>query len=411
MFLIILLLYFPLGAYFFSFLILVIMVNDKNKKDYMPILMVFFSILIISFIINEISLQSFIINEDDFTTYYNNYIYLLNGDYNAIFHFGNGFEIGLPILNLIIANVLNLPYPYMVKTIYILIYIAMIISLTNKSAEFLKIKLGENKVNKLFLFLCYLLFLKLTMLLTIERQSIASYFVLLAVFSDNKKKYLWILIGTLFHLTTPIIYLLVNKAIKITDYKLLFKYFFVMVFSYVFINQTFNFIYFLLPNSKLSYVMFYMNDKELIDNERAKVIKEIIYIIPTILLGLVCIYKKIKVKTIPSVLFVILIMLYLSRFPGVPVRFFVPILFYMVGFYFYSVLKKFNIKYQVVIMIFFVFLFSLRIFNAIGYYSRYPMISFEPGYYIKYFFESKEYVDRNGLPKFEQINRINHNKL
>ncbi|OBU32393.1 EpsG family protein [Photobacterium phosphoreum] len=362
-------------------------------------------------IINNISLQSFLITEDDFTTYYNNYIQLLDGNYKALFYFGGGIEIGLPLLNLLIANLLKLPYPYMLKSIYILLFIFFAISLTNQSAKYLKNKVGETHINKMFLLLCYLLFMKLSMLLTIERQAIASYFILLAVFTDSKKKYIWIFIGSLFHLTTPFVYLVVNKVIKINDYKLLFKYsVIVVIFSFFLINAL-NLIWTLFPNPKLGYLMMYIDSPGLIDNERRKVLKEILYFIPILTLSFFCLQKKMNIKMLPSVLFLIILMFSLSNLPGVPIRLCMPILFFMVGYYFYSIIKKYNVKFQILIVIFFSFLFSLQTFKAVGYYSRYPMISSSPAYYVKYFFESKSYINREALPRIEQITRTNDNKL
>ncbi|MBL0443184.1 hypothetical protein JEO77_17420 [Aeromonas veronii] len=93
----------------------------------------FFVILVLSHIVNEVSVQKFLIREDDFTTYYSNYLDLLHGNYEALFVFGGGIEIGLPVVNYVLSIVVDQPMPYLIQAIYIAIFMALLIYLISIS--------------------------------------------------------------------------------------------------------------------------------------------------------------------------------------------------------------------------------------------------------------------------------------
>ncbi|OBU11952.1 hypothetical protein AYY19_08565 [Photobacterium aquimaris] len=400
-----LLAYFPIGAYFFSFVIVSVIAitkfDNQMKKQSVFFLTLFF--LIITIIVNEVSVQRFLNFDDDFTTYYNNYLSLLNGNIKDLFYFGGGFEVGLPIINLFLTKIIDGPYPYVIQLFFVFLFVVFTSILVKKNTIF-------KSDNKFLLLIWALLFFKITLMLTIERQAISSFFVLLAVFSlTNTKKVLFLIIGSLFHLSAVVVYFLVNMVLKVRSFKIVFKIYLACLICLPFSSFLLQAIYDFFPNDKIGYVIYHINNKELIINEFVKSIKQVIYVSPLIFLAMAFKIKGNDWKLFPSLLLFVLLMLVFSMLPGVPTRIFMPIVFFLYGFYYYDFFCSFTEKNQVLIIILFSLLFTIYKVIIPGYYLRYPMVETTPFYYINDFFQPQGNIQRGKLPKSIIIN--NENKL
>lgn len=394
--------FFPLLAYLLSFIILILIVNSKDKQWRM-FFFLFFIILILSNIVNEVSIQKFLFREDDFTTYYNNYLELMHGNYDALFEFGGGLEVGLPLVNYFMSAIINQPTPYLIQVLYISIIMMLVI-------YFISISLPYATYNKLMLLLWVLLFIKLTAMLTIERQAIASFFVLFAIF-EPRKRLLWLMIGCLFHLTTPIVYCITKYIVNVRTYKksmisgvILFALSF---FSYYLLSA----INSLITTDKIGYVLYFMNDDTLVRNEIIKSVKQIIYVLPLCIIDPILRFRGIRWEYGPSIFLFCISMLILSALPGVPTRALMPIVFILYGYYYYSFFSLFPKKTQVVCFSVLAIFFSIYKLILPGYYHRFPVFYMFPGYYIEGLFEEVGYVDRFSLPSSIDAKINNGNKF
>ncbi|MFQ3486576.1 O131 family O-antigen polymerase, partial [Escherichia coli] len=117
---------------------------------------------------------------------------------------------------------------------------------------------NRDKSNKLDLLLWATLFLKITAMLTIERQAVASFFILYAI-SDIRRKYLWLFIGCLFHLSTPVVYLAVRFVLNTKTNKKVLVSCIALILFVVFSHQLLSVINHILPNDKVGYVLYYIN--------------------------------------------------------------------------------------------------------------------------------------------------------
>ncbi|QKJ87767.1 O-antigen polymerase [Paramixta manurensis] len=403
---VLLVLFFPLGAYLFSFLVLAFIANAKNGEYKKLLFFAFIIILISTFIINENSVQKFIFREDDFTTYYNNYLDLLNGHYIALFNFGGGFEIGLPGLNFLLSVIINQPLPYVIQIFYILLFMAMLYYLVKIDTLFIV----SRKENKYMLFLWGALFLKITAMLTIERQAIASFFVLFALF-DNRKRLFWLAIGCLFHLSTPVIYFVIRYLLQTRSFKRAILSSVALLGFVVFAYPILTIINNIFPNDKIGFVLFFMKNKDLINNEIIKSVKQIFYIFPLIVLDLLLRLKGIRWSLAPSLLLFVFGMLILSILPGVPTRIMMPIIFILFGFYYYNFFSLFSNRTHLYMFMLLAISLAIYKFFLPGYYYRYPLIESYPGYYVDAFMEKQDYIRRLSLPGIADVTIDNGNKL
>ncbi len=401
-----LLLYFPLGGYFLSFVILAFVASSKRNGSKNLIFATFVFFTIIAIIINENSVQKFIFREDDFTTYYNNYLYFLHGDYNAFFEFGGGFEIGLPFLNYVFSILIGEPLPYILQIFYIVLFMIMFYYLVIID----KIFIGDKRTNRYLLFLWGLTFLKITAMLTIERQAIASFFVLFAI-SDHKKKLLWLFLGCLFHLSTPVVYIFVKYILNTKNYKRAFISCLLLSFFVVFSFEILSVINSIFPNDKIGFVLYFLNNKELVHNEIIKSIKQISYVLPLVFLDLLLRLNGIKWSLGPSLIFFVLSMVILSVLPGVPTRIMMPIIFILFGFYYYHFFSQFSGFNHLIVFLLITFCLSSYKFILPGYYYRYPLMGYCPGYYFDSFIEEHSYTSRPLLPSMANADIDNGNKL
>ena len=165
------------------------------------------------------------------------------------------------------------------------------------------------------------------------------------------------------------------------------------------------------PNDKVGYVLYHINNNDLIINEFIKSIKQVIYVIPLILLASIYSFYGYKWHLFPSLILFITLMLVMSILPGVPTRIFMPIIYCLFGYYYYDFLSFFNKRYQVSLFSLIVIVFFLQKLFTIGYYYRYPLINTQPFYYISEIIEPINSVSRSNLKRFDNIKVTNENKL
>ena len=402
-FFLILLAFFPLGLYFFSFIILGVIAYSNIQYRNM-LFYVFFVFLILSICINETSVQRFLYVEDDFTTYYDNYLSLLNGQYSSLLQFGGGFEVGFPLLNLIISKIIRGPYPYILQIVYILTFIILMIKLSKYIVGL------NNTLDRKIMLLWGILFLKVTAMLTIERQAMASLFILCSFF-DLRKRFFWFIVACFFHISTPIVYICVRLLLNVKKFSTVFKYVIIALALTFSSYQILTLIIHIFPNDKVGYVLYHINNNDLIINEFIKSIKQVIYVIPLILLASIYSFYGYKWHLFPSLILFITLMLVMSILPGVPTRIFMPIIYCLFGYYYYDFLSFFNKRYQVSLFSLIVIVFFLQKLFTIGYYYRYPLINTQPFYYISEIIEPINSVSRSNLKRFDNIKVTNENKL
>ncbi|TNH77921.1 hypothetical protein CF142_02065 [Aeromonas caviae] len=396
------LLLFPLLSYVLSSIMLILIVNNREERSKI-MFSLFFVILVLSHIVNEVSVQKFLIREDDFTTYYSNYLDLLHGNYEALFVFGGGIEIGLPVVNYVLSIVVDQPMPYLIQAIYIAIFMALLIYLISISPLY-------DLYSKLALLLWILLFIKFTAMLTIERQAIASFFVIFAIF-EPRKKFFWLIIGCIFHLTSPIVYFVTKFVLKVRTYKKALIACSVLFIFTFFSYNVLSAINALINTDKIGYVLYFLNENDLIKNELVKSVKQIIYILPLCVLDPILRCRGIRWEYGPSVFLFCMSMLILSALPGVPSRVLMPIVFILYGYYYYSFFNLFSKKIQVTGFTIIAILFALYKLMLPGYYYRFPILNVYPGYYMVELLEEVGYIDRFSLPSAEDVEIYNGNKL
>lgn len=390
-------LFVPSVGLFVAFAIACLVANTQYTNFRTTIIFILIASMFIILALYEGSVQKFIIREDDFTTYYNNYLNLVDGNYNVIFEFGGGVEIGLPMINLLFSFLIDSPKPYILQTFYIGLYFILLLYLISIDDFF-----SSKRKNDFMLLLWALLFLKLTAMLTIERQSIASFFVLYAVM-DRRRKFFWIILGCCFHLSTPIVYLTVKYILNTRTYKKTLITSLLLIVFIIFSSSVLNILYSIMPNDKIGYVLYFINDKKLIENEIVKSLKQVVYIFPLIVMDIIFRLKGIKWSLGPSVLMFFCAMLILSFLPGVPTRLLMPIVFILFGFYYYNCACYLKLHSHLTLFILVAALLTIYKISLPGYFYRYPIADVYPAYYLSSFDESEGYIQRSLLPGIEDF--------
>lgn len=204
----------PLLAIFLLFLIISILsyarINSRIAKD-----VFFFSsvLFVIASSLFSSSFGLFVTAGHDFASYYNNYLYILEGrDVSQWFSYGGGVEIGVPFIHWILKFIVGEPKPYLIYLCHAVILNVLLIFLIARIYRFERVS-GENI---LILFLFVIVFYRFYAGLNAIRQGYASFFILFAFFSNSKGgKLLHLLIATLFHTTSIPIYLICVYVMKV----------------------------------------------------------------------------------------------------------------------------------------------------------------------------------------------------
>lgn len=198
---------------------------------------------IVSLAVFTASFELFGTSGHDFASYYNNYIFILEGrDYSQWFAYGGGIEFGLPILNYLISLLVDAPKPFMVFFIHSLLFNALFVLLVSKLCKYEQVS-GSRVI--LLLILSFLYFRFYTNLNAI-RQGYSSFFILFAFFSSAKSMRLfWLVIASIFHLSAIPVYFLLRYVMQINaknfyqNVSKIFIFFTLLIISiYVLLNFT-----------------------------------------------------------------------------------------------------------------------------------------------------------------------------
>lgn len=198
--------HFPILGAILPLFYLIINVNFNSfTRLYLAVTSAFFSAVIISS--RAIGLSS----ADDFSSgYWPLFIDILSGNYDKVFHYGDGFEPGLGFFFLIISYLFNEITPQFLIFISTFTNLILLIFCVEFILQKSSLIVANNKALTISLIL---FFFSTFMSSQVMRQSFASIFLMMAIFSRSSfTSYLYLLFGTLFHLTTPLLYLLIKLS-------------------------------------------------------------------------------------------------------------------------------------------------------------------------------------------------------
>lgn len=195
-----------LGASFSLAVLLLSIKFGRASRLYLAVLAIFFSSVVIS------SRAIGVSNADDFWSgYWPLYQEISAGNLDKIFQYGDGFEPALGLMFLIISSVTEHVSPR--QLIFILVFLNQLLLLL--WVEFLLPK--HSKIARLNHQLCMslvLFFFSTFLASQVVRQSFASVFLVIALFSGGRVwPTLGVIIGAAFHLTTVPIFFLIRIAL------------------------------------------------------------------------------------------------------------------------------------------------------------------------------------------------------
>ncbi|WP_432215299.1 EpsG family protein [Vibrio splendidus] len=363
----------PFSPYI-SYLIFILATLFSNRNKFIAIV----PGLILTFVLTSISRDLFTTYQDDFETYYLNFI--SNDFIYSFYYFGS--EISLPILNLIIKNIFGDLSPHSLLFVYVFIqYTTLIWALYNL---YDKINFDWNaKRNEfgiyMFLFLAFVPFFAFTIYI---RQGFAiSFFILALSFYSYKSRFVFLIISFLFHHSLLIFYFF----FKLFERYSRKRYFFII--SYIVL-------FFFLP----MLITIVKSDFYNLDKIRAWLILDVDFSVFTFLMN----YKYLVVSILflvlsknnylAKLLFLIISFCFVVDYfiPYISVRFMLPIIL-LAGFLFYiSFYRISNVNIRTLIFALFFVLASLRFYTPIysgkGDYSdifkAYELSSTSPFYYV-----------------------------
>ena len=200
--------YLSLALLFLSLTLAQVFFGKKSYIYFLPLLIILLAYLASSRGIFETP-------KDDLSDYYKNFIAINNGNLMALFEWGQGVEIGLPIVSLIISLILPEAPPRLFLFCHLVIIFGLFFWYLNKFF----IAKSTNPAIYIFV-IC--LFLGFTGIGNLLRQSYSSIFILASFGYVGRKKIFLIMLATLFHFSSPIIYLLISWLIRPNKKKLFF---------------------------------------------------------------------------------------------------------------------------------------------------------------------------------------------
>lgn len=171
----------PTVSFFISNLILIMLsrFNFKNKKSYL-FFVIYLNLLSLILIVASFELFKYI--EDDFTSYYNDYLMFLNNGFSLdYFEYGLGFEIGVPILNYFFSLIINSNMPYIILSMHVVLMLMLLYYLIYRIAK--RHFLDFNSF--LLIFVLVIVLFKYGLAFNQLRQAYASIFILIALYSEK----------------------------------------------------------------------------------------------------------------------------------------------------------------------------------------------------------------------------------
>jgi hypothetical protein len=195
----------------------------------------------------------------DFSSYYNNYLKILErSPIINWFPYGNGIEVSLPLINYAISFVVNDNTPYPVFYIHCILQLSLLVILCFKIKKHESLKIDEMIVLLVFLFCFYRFYAGMNAL----RQGYASFFILYALFSNRKDvKILFILIASSFHITSVAIYFLCKhlKNVNSKNISIFLVYFLLFIFMFLLVSALSYYYNISIIKNKISFLIFNFN--------------------------------------------------------------------------------------------------------------------------------------------------------
>lgn len=199
----------PAITLFLTGLILTIQNKSKNLVLFQSYSLIFIIFSLSLMMTSEPTLKFF---EQDFFLYYKNYLdFLYDVNQDEKFRWGGGFEAGVPILNLIYSKIIGGPYPFILKFFHafniVILMFAVVI--------FFQRRFNINQKYFFLVLISFIIFFKFGAAFNALRQTYATLFLLISVFSHTKgTKILFFIIATLFHISSIFLFPIVIFFMK-----------------------------------------------------------------------------------------------------------------------------------------------------------------------------------------------------
>jgi len=382
------------------------------KVHYKAITITSIFFAIVGLLIHVMGLDNFTTQSDDFVTYYNNYVSLLSGDYKAIFQFGGGVEVGLPIINYFLSLIIGDEYPYVVKFFHCFFILLLFLMMGIRICTYYKLNWKETSL----LFSLLICFFKLSLVFYFLRQGYASFFIIFMFFSTSKYRYSYLIIAIMFHAASLVVYPLVRILLSNKGRQYHKKYSLLMIISSLGLLSSLtllsNFSFNIPIIEKINFILYYLGHSNFIEKAIVTSVKSLLYFIPLVFIVL-SFRIKMSQRFISHycLMTIVVFIISFSFLPGVVTRLAMPILSYLIGFMYFSVFMSINSNLiKIITLTGMLILLNLQWqLKDENYYFKYPLVSTTPFYYLSLNFKSLGHVPRHSLPT--ESKNINKNKL
>ncbi|MEO3738654.1 EpsG family protein [Shewanella baltica] len=357
--------------------------------------------LSLSTAISAYSQPIFLYEEQDFTTYYNNYIFFLENGFDLDgFVFGAGAEVALPLINYFLSIVIQAEYPYLVKLCYVLMQISLflwVIALISR-------RYSLNWKRLALLIALMFLFFKYGATLNHLRQGFSSFFVVLALFSsDRRSKIIFFILASLFHVSALVIYPTLLYVFKERCFKIALYngvvIAIVAVGGFVVFKLMMDFVLgsdlFFLAKAKSAFMK--VSDESFYVIAVKEAIVASIYAVFALF---ILVFAKVKKDVFCQLFLLVVITIGFGYIPGLTTRLFASVFTILMGYYFFMLFnQEYKFSHRLSLSIFLLLLFSINWFvNSPIFYYNFPLVAVKPFYYLSDLFLERGYVIRSNLP-------------
>lgn len=380
--------------------LLIALLHIKNVNSYFGLLLLLLFLWLVSNAIDVTSYVNFLYKSDDFSTYYNNYLgFVFNQrQQNDIFEFGP-IEFGLPVLNYILAFVLQSPEPYKVKFLYSLLQGGGLLICAYKIARYYKL---DSKEFGLLVFLI-IIFYKPLLAIQLSRQCYSTIFIVLYCFSrGSTSKISFALLAIVFHTSAIFLLPISVYLFKARTKKDFYLSFCIILSLFVSVEV---FLYFLQSSlinipvlNKLDFAVRAYNDDEKKQQAIITSLLLIAYLMPLIFTLLV------SGSNMPyryNIYIMTLVLIVFCAYPGFNNRVFFAQLYFLLGYYYFMIFFYKNSKNIILKKMFmlmcFTFLFMQSHLKISNEEQRLDFFNLTPFHYLENLSESGGYIDRDKL--------------
>ncbi|MFJ1322476.1 EpsG family protein [Capnocytophaga canis] len=314
----------------------------------------------------------------DLTAYYNAFLIIKDRPLGEVLFsfpiFGGGAEFGIVILYKLYAL-----FSSKITAVDISIYNTIICSI---GMLIWYESFGIRKIPKEYRSACMafiLIFISVTTFGYLQRQAIATVFVLFALeMKKNKYVILFTLLACIFHLTSLFVIFIWRFLLK---RKLTIRFVLICFLSMVFFRFFFSYVMILFAPLGINKILFYV---EMLNSFHIISYRFLILLFLLLLMNLVLFREQVSQWKTP----IVILCMFHIIFIGVPmlserINF---IFLFLYGYFLFVTLYKKMLKALYVLFMVYAFYFTLEKTNIIklpidAYWLRYPMFSFEPFYY------------------------------